>query len=225
MDKDQFDFWYAVNNTRVVLQPRGTLETFGTTQLRYHLVTELMDSVGRVRVREGSVQAGRPQIMTPGMMQDALENFGPEAHEYLDWLRQHESDLKILQYGFVISKNELSEHVVTQNLDAVVDELETDLRRKDDPLGALVVGVDKPWEVCLLKMLRDVVAQSAHGNLRDFVRADRQRQQATRDEVERDFVAASRDAGLLKPLSEKLRRLGLFEEYEDRFFALVKAHR
>jgi hypothetical protein len=53
MDKKptQFDFWYAVNNTEVVLAPRRHLETFGNTLINYHMVSELMDNVGQVRVR------------------------------------------------------------------------------------------------------------------------------------------------------------------------------
>lgn len=143
-DKESFDFWYAVRNTRVVRMPERSLETFGTTVLKYHLVTELMDSVNRVRVREGSITAGRPQILTPTMAADALENFGPEAHEYLDWLRRHENSLRILQYGFSIRKSESSEHIVSESLETVVDQVQRAVAQAKEPLACVLVGVDKP---------------------------------------------------------------------------------
>ncbi len=63
--KKQDDFWFAVNNTEIVVMPSSPLETFGTTHLRYHLVTELMDATDRIRIREGTIQSQRPQIITP----------------------------------------------------------------------------------------------------------------------------------------------------------------
>ena len=42
-------------------------------------------------------------------------------------------------------------------------------------------------------------------------------------EIEGDFLAASKNPALVQPLGQKLQRLHLFNEYEDRFFSLVKA--
>ena len=64
-DKHEFDFWYAVNNTEIVLQPQRQLETFGATMVDYHLISQLMDNANQVRVREGRLQAFRPEIITP----------------------------------------------------------------------------------------------------------------------------------------------------------------
>jgi hypothetical protein len=44
-----------------------------------------------------------------------------------------------------------------------------------------------------------------------------------REELEADFLAASRDASLIPALGQKLQRNNVFDEYQDRFFALVKA--
>ena len=88
-----FDFWYAVHNTHILLSPTSSLETFGSTTLNYHLVTEQMDSVQKIRIREGRVKAFRPEIMTPNSFLDALlEGFGEEANAYGDWLRKHEKE-------------------------------------------------------------------------------------------------------------------------------------
>ena len=42
------------------------------------------------------------------------------------------------------------------------------------------------------------------------------------DEIEAAFLAASRDSSLISMLGSKLQRHGLFEQYQDRFFALLK---
>ena len=46
--------------------------------------------------------------------------------------------------------------------------------------------------------------------------------QPDRDEVERAFAAAAKDPTLIKPLGRLLKEKGLFELYQDRFFALVR---
>lgn len=228
MDKEKFDFWYAVNNTEIVLKPKQALETFGTTVLKYHLVSELMDAINQVRVREGTIKAARPQIITPTQSEELLDGFGEEAREYVDWLRQHEQDLRILQYGFVITKHETNEEIISDQIRAVVENVENAVRERNEPHSAVLIGVDKPWEVCLLKLLRDVVTDSAPSNLQSLIRneaAMEQRDQTRmREEIERDFEAARQNSALVQRLSATLQRYNVFKEYEDRFFELVRFH-
>lgn len=69
------------------MPPKRHLETFGNTIINYYLVSELMDAVGKVRVREGRMQALRPQIITPSAYSSTLlEGFGEQAQKYLEWL-------------------------------------------------------------------------------------------------------------------------------------------
>ncbi len=104
-NKKQFDFWYAVNNTELVSTPTSRLETFGDTIVNYYLVSELMDDIDKVRVREGHLKALKPEIITPQALgQIDLDDFGPEARKYGDWLKNNAGDLRILQYGFRIEK-------------------------------------------------------------------------------------------------------------------------
>ena len=217
----EFDFWYAVNNTEVVLLPRGRLETFGSTLIHYSLVTELMDTVGQVRVREGRIQSFRPEILTPQSFSESpLEGFhAGQAEDFIRWLREHESDLVLLKYGFKIRHETVTESIVHDSIDNVLDRVATDLKAKEDPLCALVRGVDEPWEVCLLKLLFEVVRRSAPGNARDL-RAD---PDGTRHEIEHAFRMAANDRAQLAPLAALLTRLGKFKDYEDRFYALVRS--
>lgn len=218
----EFDFWYAVHNTEVLEVPRSRLETFGTTLINYRLVTELMDAVGQVRVREGRIQAFRPEILTPQSFSESplLEGFrdGP-SDDFIRWLREHESELVLLKYGFKIRHETITESVVHDTVENVVARVRADMQSRADPLAALVVGVDEPWEVCLLKLLFEVVRQSAPENARDL-RAD---PDGSRHEIDRAFRRAANDRAALAPLAELLTRLGKFKEYEDRFYALVKS--
>lgn len=227
--RDPFDFWFAVNNTEVVLMPSRQLETFGTTVLDYHLISELMDSTTQVRIREGRMQAGQPQIVTPeAYSQLLMEGFGDQAERYVQWLREHEQDVQILQYGYHLKQESFSEHVVTDTIEAVTTRVTAQVRESSNPLSAVVRGVDDPWDVCLVKLFWEVIRQSVAGNVRQM----RKRRlfdkvggvpRVVRNEIEDAFTAAARDRALIPALSDLLQRHRVFEEYEDRFFSLVRS--
>jgi len=224
-----FDFWYAVNNTEIVMLPTKHLETFGATVLNYHLVSELMDSVNQVRVREGRMHAHRPQIITPESYADTLlEGFGEEAGRYVDWLKNHERNVHILQYGYRLRQESFSEHVVSESLKLVVDRVHQEVKQSGDPFSAVVVGVDDPWDVCLVKLFWEIIQASAKGNFEQMERHHlfdviNGAPRVVHNEIEAAFLAASRNSSLINVLGNKLRQYGLFEQYQDRFFSLVKA--
>ena len=225
-----FNFWYAVQHTHILLLPSSNLETFGTTSLNYHLVTELLDTAEKVRIREGRVKAFRPEILTPDSFIDRiLEGFGEEANAYGEWLRKHEKDLMLLKYGFKIAKEHISEEIVTGKLEQIAEEVKVSVSKAEDPLAAVVVGVEKPWEVCLLKLMVDVVQNSSGPNVQDFHRhgifnAEDLSMADLKSDVEDSFRRATRDSRQMQSLYEKLQNEGLFDEYQDRFFALVRRH-
>ncbi len=222
--KQQFDFWYAVNNTELISAPSNRLETFGDTVINYYLVCELMDSVDQVRVREGHLKALKPAIITPqGLGQVDLEDFGPDAREYAEWLSEHGGDLKIIQYGFRIQKQEAKEYVVTDQLDNVLDRVKNEVAAKDDPLSAILMGVDAPWEVCLLKLMVELVQNSARNNMQDLQQQVVSMKKNMLDHLDQQFLDASRNPALINELAETLKQNGLWDKFEDRFFALVKA--
>jgi hypothetical protein len=59
MTRDDFD--YALENTHVILAPERQIATFGSTSFNFYLISELMDRVNQVRIRNGKIQAERPQ--------------------------------------------------------------------------------------------------------------------------------------------------------------------
>lgn len=227
-DNRNFDYWYAVENTTVLLSPQRNLETFGNTFVRYNLITELMDSVGKVRVRIGNIKAYRPQIITPDSFSDnMLEGFDDESLDYLDWLQENNPDLFLLKYGFSIKNQEISEHVVSDSIRNVVERAIDEVSETEDVNSAVLVGVDKPWEVCLLKLMLEIVQDSATGNFneikrhRDLLRG-KQSPRELRGQIEEEFELATRNPGRIDHLGRFLENHGLFEEYQDRFFSVVQ---
>ncbi len=223
-NKQQFDFWYAVNNTELVSSPSNRLETFGDTIVNYYLVSELMDSIDQVRVREGHLKALKPEIITPQSLgQMDLDDFGSEARKYAEWLKDNGGDLRILQYGFRIQKQELKQYVVSDHVDNVLDRVKQEVASKDDPLSAILLGVDDPWEVCLLKLMVELVQSSAQGNIQDIQQQITAKEQSLTQRIDKAFLDASRDHSRINDLAEMLKQNGLWEPYEDRFFALVRS--
>ncbi len=162
-------FQYAMENTRVLLAPQRRIETFGSTSFRFYLLTELMDRVNEVRVRDGTLHAERPQIVAPGHYSRLLlEGFGEEARGFADWLQRHGENPAILKYGMQFRRTDVVEEIVASPLGQVVENVRARVSRSEEPLSAIIQGVDEGWEICLLKFASDLIQQSAGANIGDF---------------------------------------------------------
>ena len=225
MNEDkEFDFWYAVNNTELISKPKAQLETFGDTIVNYSLICEQMDSVGKIIIREGVLKALKPAIITPNALgQVDLQNFGDEAQKYTEWLKKNAQNLIILQYGFSIEKKEIKESIITDNIDNVVARVKKEIVQRNDPLSAVLIGVDTPWEVCLLKLMVELVQESATGNMKNIQNRSLKEKKDFLDRIDQAFAKASREPSRINDLASMLKKEGLWEKYEDRFFALVRA--
>ena len=167
--KSEDDFQYAIENTRVLLAPDRRIQTFGSTNFRFHLVTELLDQVNVVRVRDGRIEADKPQIVAPNHFSKLLlDGFGEQARQYADWLERRPEKLAFLKYGFQFRKKDVVEEIVHSPMEDVVERIRTGINHAEEPLTAIIEGVDDAWEVCLLKFTVDLVQQSAGGNMSDF---------------------------------------------------------
>lgn len=119
-------------------------------------------------------------------------------------------------------------NTVTDSMANVVERVKTSVKDRNDPFAAIVTGVDEPWDVCLIKLFWEVIAKSAQPNITELENHKLFESiggvpRGFRNDIERHFLAASRNPGLIKPLGRMLQQAGLFAEYQDRFFALVKA--
>jgi hypothetical protein len=167
MTKDDFD--YAIENTHVIVAPERQIATFGGTSFNFYLISELMDRVDRVRIRNGKIHAERPQILAPEhYCRLLLEGFGEKAERYVDQLREHARNIAVLRYGFQFRKTDLSEQTLRDSIDGVINRTRRRVESANEPLSAIIHGVDDAWEVCLLKFTIDLVERSSGGNLGDF---------------------------------------------------------
>jgi hypothetical protein len=163
------DFQYAIENTRVIVAPDQQIATFGSTSFRFYLISELMDQVNEIRVRDGRIHAERPQIVTPEhYCRLLLEGFGEKAAKYADMLRERMTNMAVLRYGFQFRKTDVVESRVRDTMDAVIERTRRQVEHSEEPLSAVIQGVDDAWEVCLLKFTIDLIERSSGNNLGDF---------------------------------------------------------
>ncbi len=231
MDHDENQIEQAARNTEVLRHPRQHLNTFGITNIYYYLVTEpsygeLSGETAETVVREGRVVAERPKIVTPYYLTN-LEGFSGDARKYFDHLIQlYGPQSPGLFYSY---RNEpMNLNIMSDAWPAVVDKLNAEIDRREDPLSSIIKGEDALWDVSLLKFIYEITARSVPGNLAQL--KDRGLlglgpggvPEGVRRQVEEMFQQV-RDGDLrLWELERELNRWGLFEEYEDRFFALVR---
>lgn len=224
---ENFDFHYAVENTEIIVEPKGTLETFGNTILNYYLVTEDLDSIKKTKLRIGRMQLLRPQIITPSQYsQIFLEGFSEEAQQYVKSIMEKD-ECRILRYGYTLKQEAFSEETITDSAANVIDHVKTDIRAKKDPYIALVKGVEKPWDVSLVRLFMTMVQKSVQKNVMDMTKQhmfDKSEQVMTlsiKQEIENAFRAAERDPSLIQSLGVLLQKNKIFPLYEERFFKLM----
>jgi hypothetical protein len=163
------DVQYALDNTKVIVSPERRIATFGVTSFHFYLVTELMDRANEVRIRDGKIQADRPQILTgENFAKLTLEGFGEKAKMFADLLQARHAAL--LKYGFQIRKDDLAENLVHDSIEAVLDRVTNQIPEALRSNSAIIQGVDEGWEVCLLKFTVEMIQQSAGRNIQDFRR-------------------------------------------------------
>jgi hypothetical protein len=163
-----FDRWYAAKKVRILVAPTHHLETFGNTLVNYHLISELDDAPGKIRVREGRLEAHRPLVITPNFSEVTTEGLGDEAKAYLQFLKENEENLRILRYGYHLKSDNFSEQIVTDSLAAVTERVKAGVAESHDTFAAVLQGVDDPWDVALVELWRREVERSADTNIREL---------------------------------------------------------
>ena len=169
------DIFYALETTKVLHEPDRRIDTFGETNFEFQLISELMDRVGEVRIRTGSVEAMRPRILRPSAYQEVeLEGFDPSARTRFDQLveklRAEGKDLAFLQYGFQFKRGQVHEEIVHEDIDSVRQRVLEDIRRTGNPSRAIIEGVDDAWEIAILKFSFEMILRSHEINTFDFKR-------------------------------------------------------
>jgi hypothetical protein len=162
---------YAMETAQLLHEPDRRIDTFGTTRFKFTMLSEPMDTVGQVRIRQGEMEAQKPQIIRPERMGEVeLEGFHEKAGEFLDWLREQKLEPVFFQYGFMFKRGRVTAELVHEPIEAVRERIKDEVRRSGDPMLAVMEGVDDAWEVCLLKFAIDMIGKSSEINTFDFKR-------------------------------------------------------
>lgn len=165
------DITYAMETTVVVRTPDRRIDTFGTTNFEFCLLTELMDDVNKVRVREGRIEAEKPRILNPdGIANLLFDGFGDHGAAVADWFRTNRNQFAFLKYGFNFYNRDMTESVVHDTLDVVTDRIVEELKSNGNPSKAVIQGVDDTWAISLLKFTGEMIAESWPTNEFDFKR-------------------------------------------------------
>ena len=234
MDIDDERIRYAVSHTEILRPPKRSLATFGTTNIYYYLVAEpayaqLFKNATETVIREGRVIAERPRIVTPYYL-SRLEGFSADARRYFDMLlKTHGPDAPGLFYTY---KNEPKQlNIVSDNLLSVVNKLNAEIDKRGDPLTSIIKGEDELWDISLMRFIYEMTRSSLRDNLfqmgsRGFLDIDASGIPVdARVRIDELFRKVSTGEGEPRELKAELDRWNLFEEYEDRFFALFKSRR
>jgi hypothetical protein len=231
MDIDDDRIEYAALHTEIIRPPRQHLSTFGITNIYYYLVTEpaysdLVSDINETVIREGRVIADKPKIVTPYYL-SRLEGFSFDAKRYFEMLlKMHGADAPGLFYTY---KNEPKGlNIVSENWSAVVDRLNGEIDKKGDPLASIIKGQDDLWDVSLLKFIYEITSRSLPSNISQLGSRGLLGMShggipvGARQRIEELFGQVARGERVAYELEQELNRWGVFEEYQDRFFSIVK---
>ena len=129
-------------------------------------------------------------------------------------------------------RNEPKElNIVSDNLSSVVDRLNSDIDKRGDPLASIIKGEDQLWDVSLMKFIYEMTRSSLPDNLLQMGRRGLLNVDPggvpndARVRIEELFARVLSGEAEPSELKDELNRWGLFEEYQDRFLAILKKRR
>ena len=214
---------YAIEHTEVLRPPEQSLATFGSTNIYYYLVTELMESANVVR--EGRVVAARPKVVTPSYLIN-LEGFSERGRRFIEMMAEKNPNEPGVFYSYRNEPKEMT--IASGSMKEVVDKINLRIDSQHDPLSAIVRGVEELWDVSLLKFTYELTASSVNSNVTEMEKRGLLHVDSTgvpggaRNYIEELFEKTRRDSSWAPELVTELRRWGLFYEYQDRFLSLFR---
>jgi len=213
----------VIENTMVLRPPKQQLATFGITNVYYYMLTELMHEVNVVR--EGRVIAARPKIVTPTYLIN-VEGFSGPARRFIQMAAEQNPHEPGILYSY---KNETGEmNIVSEPLGNILDNINRRIDNRNDPLSAIIKGVEEMWDVSLMKFTFELTRNSAYRNFSELygrgrlVADSRGIPRDARENIEELFEMAGKDPSYAPELASELHRWNLWNTYQDRFLNLFR---
>ena len=209
--------------TNVIVAPKEKIATFWTTKFKYYVVSHINSSQTVLRI--GVINCSQPTIITPNTFLETFEGFTSEDIEFAEQISGREIErIKILGYQF---KNclEVKKEISTSAIDVIKSIKKQEARHLNNI--AIISAPNDVWSLALTKFAMEIIFKSFHGNVRDleergFFMTEQEKKEA---EIEMLFedIKKTKNKEIFKELGERLQEYGLFEQYEDRFFSLLKS--
>jgi hypothetical protein len=213
----------VIENTLVLRPPKQQLATFGITNVYYYMITELMHEVNVVR--EGRVIAARPKIVTPTYLIN-VEGFSGPARRFIQMAAEQNPHEPGILYSY---KNETGEmNIISEPLGNILDNINRRIDNRNDPLSAIIKGVEEMWDVSLMKFTFELTRNSAYRNFSELygrgrLAADGQGiPRDARENIEELLEMAGKDPSYAPELASELHRWNLWSTYQDRFLNLFR---
>lgn len=220
----------VMKNTQVILTPKNLISTYNETKVRYHIVTEpsykeisSKNSEESV-IRHGVVTAQNPKVITTDFLYK-MSGFGDEAKSYLKELNKVlERNEPALLYSY---KNESTDlEIVSGNPNEVSERIKKRLINKKSN-HTVIRGVNSLWDVSLFKFIFDYTKKSSKNNFDELNKSGLLEikngvPHSERKRIEGLFKLAKDGKVKFEDVHKELNEWGLFEEYQDQFFSLIK---
>lgn len=234
----------ALKETEILHQPKKLLETFGSSTVKYYVLSESIcdELTGQeakdIVIRKGELTWEPPRVLSPIHMLK-MEGFNEKARQAIEMIAKENPNLAAFFYSIKYEKKSEEMHVVNGNLKEVSDRIINDIEKENEPLTAVIKGVGGYWDVSLMKFIQDMVIRSARfSQFPEFknsglIKIDESGYPiVTKDSTGVPLAAKNKIEDMFKQvkegelpaskLKEELDKWGLFEQYEDRFFDLFR---
>ena len=128
------------------------------------------------------------------------------------------------------SNEPVGTEIVSNSPEQVADRIGRQIDKDSKSLEAVIIGVDELWDVSLMKFIFDWTNRSVSGNSADFRLAGRlsvNNGVPTDARIRIDQMFEQVKKGNVDPsvLHQELENWQVFDEYQDRFFTILKGRR
>lgn len=214
-------FQEIMRRTQIAHLPKSGIATFGITPIEYYFLASLADR--KTRVREGKLMAAKPLIILPHAMDNLVEGFDGEIKEFARMLFESFGP-QIRMLGYQFRHQPSASQIENDSFDNVLLSLSRHIA--DNRLAAIIVGEERSWEVSVFKLLIKMIQKSFRMNITELAERGffdtESLPPRLKTEIEILFHACETQPQKLKELGHLLVQNGLFSQYEDRFFTLLK---
>lgn len=166
---DPKDIQGYLRETRLVRPPKRLLATFGATRIEYHLVSPLVGSPSKTRLREGMVVSERPRVLTADSLKERFEGFGDDADAFREFLDSRYAELlHALEYTF--RNDGLRSTVVASPPEETSARIVSDVDSRDVAQAAVITTPDAAWSLALMSFTLEEAKRSFPTNVKDLDR-------------------------------------------------------